>query len=133
LLLLQTIKRIYFDAYYFVGNLGQIVLQSQTAENFLTDRPEPCRAPRKENHTMNDETESIRRAMLVTGQPHKHLAETEASKGQTWTTDQLAQDFEVIGFSAPFVVVTRKSDGVKGSLEFTHSPRVYFNFVEYVK
>jgi hypothetical protein len=23
----------------------------------------------------------------------------------------------------------RKSDGVKGSLEFTHNPRVYFNFV----
>jgi hypothetical protein len=82
---------------------------------------------------MNDETESIRRAMLATGQPHKHLAEQEATNGQTWTTDQLAQDFEVIGFSAPFVVVTRKSDGVKGSLEFTHSPRVYFNFVEYVK
>jgi hypothetical protein len=28
------------------------------------------------------------------------------------------------------VVVKRKSDGKKGSLEFTHSPRVYFNFVE---
>jgi hypothetical protein len=26
------------------------------------------------------------------------------------------------------VVVTRKSDGVKGSLEFRHSPRVYFNW-----
>jgi hypothetical protein len=34
----------------------------------------------------------------------------------------------VIGFAAPFVVVRRKSDGVKGTLEFTHSPRVYFDF-----
>ena len=33
------------------------------------------------------------------------------------------------GFLAPFIVVTRKSDGVKGSMEFTHSPRMYFNFV----
>jgi hypothetical protein len=26
-------------------------------------------------------------------------------------------------------IVTRKSDGAKGSLEFTHNPRWYFNFV----
>jgi hypothetical protein len=35
-----------------------------------------------------------------------------------------------MGFAAPYVVVRRKSDGVKGSLEFTHHPRVYFNFQE---
>lgn len=48
---------------------------------------------------------------------------------QTWTTEQLREDFEVICFAAPFVVVKRKSDGVKGMLEFTHMPRLYFNFV----
>lgn len=47
-----------------------------------------------------------------------------------WTTDQLREDFEVMGFSAPYVVVKRRSDGVVGSLEFTHMPRVYFNWVE---
>lgn len=51
------------------------------------------------------------------------------STGQTWDTTQLQADFSVIGFSAPFVVVTRKADGQKGTLEFTHSPRVYFNFL----
>lgn len=45
-----------------------------------------------------------------------------------WTTDELREEFEVIGFLAPFVVVRRKNDGVKGTLEFTHNPRVYFNF-----
>jgi hypothetical protein len=74
---------------------------------------------------MNDETENIRRAMLASGQPQRDLAEAK----ERWNTDDLARDFEVIGFAAPFVVVKRKSDGVKGSLEFTHSPRVYFNFV----
>jgi hypothetical protein len=34
----------------------------------------------------------------------------------------------VIGFLAPFVVVRRKIDGVKGSLEFQHHPRFYFGF-----
>jgi hypothetical protein len=34
----------------------------------------------------------------------------------------------VLGFSAPFVVVRRRSDNVKGSLEFTHAPRLYFGW-----
>jgi hypothetical protein len=29
---------------------------------------------------------------------------------------------------APLVVVRRKPDGVKGSLEFQHNPRLYFTF-----
>lgn len=47
---------------------------------------------------------------------------------QTWDTKQLTEDFEVLGFSAPFVVVIRRSDGVKGVLEFSHAPRLYFDF-----
>lgn len=50
--------------------------------------------------------------------------------GQTWDTTQLQEDFEVLAFLAPFVTVRRKSDGVTGSLEFSHSPRVYFGFKE---
>lgn len=57
-------------------------------------------------------------------------SQLEKRFGVVWDTDQLRADFDVHGFSAPFVVVTRKRDGVKGSLEFTHSPRFYFNFVE---
>lgn len=49
-------------------------------------------------------------------------------QGQTWDTTQMQNDFEVSLFVAPHVFVTRKSDGVKGILEFTHHPRVYFNF-----
>ena len=49
-------------------------------------------------------------------------------EGQEWDTQELQRDFEVLGFAAPFVVVRRKSDGVRGMLEFKHSPRVYFGF-----
>jgi len=49
-------------------------------------------------------------------------------EGQEWDTSELQRDFEVLGFAAPFVVVRRKSDGVRGMLEFKHSPRVYFGF-----
>ena len=50
--------------------------------------------------------------------------------GQVWNTSELQQDFEVQGFSAPFVVVKRRSDGKRGSLEFQHSPRYYHSFAE---
>jgi hypothetical protein len=49
-------------------------------------------------------------------------------EGQTWDTEQLQKDFEVMGFGAPYVAVRRKSDGVVGTLEFTHQPRLYFGF-----
>ena len=75
---------------------------------------------------MIDETESVRRDMLMSGQPHEDLK----AAAQRWDTAQLGAEFEVIGFMAPFVVVRRKADGRKGSMEFTHNPRWYFNFVE---
>ena len=74
---------------------------------------------------MSDPTAATRKDMIESGQPQADLA---ARPGQTWTTAQMTAEFDVLGFIAPFVVVVRKSDGARGSLEFTHSPRVYFNF-----
>jgi hypothetical protein len=53
---------------------------------------------------------------------------TADTTGQRWTTAELQRDFEVLGFAAPFVVVKRRTDCAVGSLEFAHSPRVYFAF-----
>jgi hypothetical protein len=81
---------------------------------------------------MSDLTESVRRTMLqrqqTTGPASREAL--EQAYGRVWDTSQLSEDFEVIGFLAPFVVVRRKSDGQKGSLTFQHSPRFYFDFVE---
>jgi hypothetical protein len=49
-------------------------------------------------------------------------------------TQELQQDYEVTGFSAPYVSVIRKSDGVWGMLQFSGgarhgTERVYFGFV----
>lgn len=74
---------------------------------------------------MTDHTESLRREMLETNQPHVDLAHAK----QRWTTEEMSCEFTVHSFLAPFVVVTRKRDGARGTLEFTHSPRFYFNFV----
>ena len=86
--------------------------------------------------TTHDETEEIRRKRLasINGAVQSQDAVTERQRlesqhGQVWVTTQLSEDFEVLGFMAPYVVVRRRSDRRKGSLEFQHSPRLYFNFV----
>lgn len=78
---------------------------------------------------MTDPTEAIRRQRLaeINLVPGSREA-LEAEHGQVWDTSQLAADFEVIGFMAPLVVVRRRADGVKGSLEFQHHPRFFFNW-----
>ncbi len=87
-------------------------------------------------NSTGDETEEIRRARLAaidrTVESHDPNAERqrlEAQYGQVWDTAQLSEEFEVLDFMAPYVVVRRRSDGRKGSLEFQHNPRFYFNFV----
>jgi hypothetical protein len=80
---------------------------------------------------MSDPTENIRRAMVDEINSDTNL-ETKLAETQekTWTTLTLTEEFDVLGFMAPFVVVRRKSDGKKGSLQFKHSPRIYYGFVE---
>ena len=88
------------------------------------------------NMGTHDETEEIRRDRLAainraveTNDPMTERKRLEAHYGQVWDTAQLAADFEVLGYMAPYIVVRRKSDGRMGSLEFQHMPRFYFNFV----
>ena len=52
----------------------------------------------------------------------------EGEYGQTWDTKEAQEDFNIVGFMAPFVVAVRKSDQVKGTLTFQDMPRFYFDF-----
>lgn len=77
----------------------------------------------------HDSTETIRRQMVVEANFEPGSREAlEAQHGQVWDTQQMQQDFEAIGFMAPFIVVRRKCDGRKGSLTFQHNPRFYYEF-----
>ena len=76
-----------------------------------------------------DHTEAFRR------QAAKKLNDVEGSReylekqpGKIWSTTELAKEFEVIGFMAPFVVVKNLETGERGSLFFQDIPRYYFNF-----
>lgn len=76
---------------------------------------------------MPDPTEEIRRRLVRQAAPT--CRETlEALHGKVWDTVELARDFDVLGFAAPFVVVSRKNDHQRGSLEFQHHPRLYYDF-----
>lgn len=50
-------------------------------------------------------------------------------KGNVWNTSELSARFVVVGFMAPFCVVQDKQTGVKGTVEFQHSPRFYFGYL----
>lgn len=78
---------------------------------------------------MTDPTESIRLTQLAeinaTPRTREELA---AKQGQVWNTEELARDFDVLGFLAPYVVVRRKADSQLGSVAFQHASRFYFDF-----
>ena len=78
---------------------------------------------------MPDVTETVRLEMQaeINAQPVSREA-LEAEHGQVWSTQELGEDFEVLGFASPLVVVRRRADGVRGSLFFQHTPRFYFAF-----
>ena len=72
-----------------------------------------------------DKTEGARRAMVaaINTDPNEREA-LEQKYGK------VRQEFEVLGFAAPFVIVTEKLTGHKGSLMFQHDPRYYFSFAK---
>ncbi len=78
---------------------------------------------------MNDPTEAIRQKLTAEVNAVEGSREyLEAEHGEVWDTTQLQQEFEVLSFMAPFVVVRRRSDRAMGSVMFQASPRYYFSF-----
>jgi hypothetical protein len=79
---------------------------------------------------VDDPTEAIRRQLAVVINESPRSRELlEAEFGRVWDSAQLPQDFDVLGFRAPFVVVRCRSDRRLGSLLFQSFPRFYFAFV----
>jgi hypothetical protein len=76
-------------------------------------------------------TETLRRVRLAEINTEPAERPTLGRRhGQVWDSRELSRDFVVIGYMAPFVVVHRKADGIRGSLEFQHHPRFHFNWRE---
>jgi hypothetical protein len=85
---------------------------------------------------MYDETEGPRRiliAMLNAGVPEDEAQARvqlieQYGEDNVWNSDEVSEAFSFEAFMAPFAVVVRKVDGVKGSVQFVHDPRFYFGF-----
>ena len=54
--------------------------------------------------------------------------ELSTMETKTWDKKEMLNEFEVVSFQSPYVVVIRKWDYARGTLEFTHNPRIYSNF-----
>lgn len=79
----------------------------------------------------SDPTEPIRRELIeaINSEPcERARLEMKHGEGNVWSTDELGDHFVVHSFLAPFVYVTRITDGKKGLLVFQHDPRFYFDF-----
>ena len=86
---------------------------------------------------MSDPTELFRRmeSAIVNSEVESNDEDRERARLQVkhgvdnvWDTDEVSKVFEITSFFAPFCSATRRSDFAKGSLEFQHNPRFYFNF-----
>lgn len=77
---------------------------------------------------MADQTEAIRKSMAkaINAEPGSR-EDLQSKYGDVWDTSELQDHFTVLGFCAPFCIV-QKSDGVRGSVLFQHSPRYYHSF-----
>ena len=78
---------------------------------------------------MYDPTEITRRSMVaeINHEPGSKEA-LQSEYGDVYDTSEAQEHFEFIGFMAPFAVVRKKSDGIKGSIMFQDYPRFYFKF-----
>lgn len=78
---------------------------------------------------MSDSTEAVRRELVaqVNLVPGSREA-LEAQHGNVYDTSELQEEFQPLGFLAPFIIVRRRSDGVRGSLMFQNAPRFYYGF-----
>lgn len=77
---------------------------------------------------MGDPTENVRRfeQMVINSMPMEALKEYIYDR--TWTTEELQEEFIVLRFLAPYVIVKRKDTGEEGTMQFRHHPRIYFNY-----
>ena len=77
---------------------------------------------------MHDDTEDYRREMIESGFVDAAATLVEALGGKTWSTAELQRDFVVRSFLAPYVLVTERASGRKGTLLFRNIPRTYYDW-----
>lgn len=80
-------------------------------------------------HVFIDPLEVIRHQLILLHSQPRNREELEAVYPQVWNEEQLAEDFEVLGFRGDVVDVRKKADGQPGQLSFQDTPWFYFGFI----
>lgn len=102
---------------------------NEPSEEQLITYEEIAQAAIEEMRTQ--EAERIRRKMQkAINEDALPLEELKLRHGQVWTLAELQQQFEIIGFGAPLVVVRRRVDNKLGTVIFQHAPRFYWGWAE---
>lgn len=59
------------------------------------------------------------------------MYQSPAMTDPRWTKDQMLEEYHVLGFAYYMCLVERRSDGVKGTLDFYNEDgiRYYYNFI----
>jgi hypothetical protein len=81
----------------------------------------------------NDETEEFRKARqseLNASAAARAELEERYGKENVFSGEEMRERFTPLGFAAPYMMAKETKTGKKGSLEFQHSPRFYFNWQE---
>jgi len=138
----HSAKAMYFNGeLYALGDVDELPASSspwrEVSEREALTGEQRVRHPSRAEQTritgskMRQFSEGYTKSMARQKRPKQEQddrATLERQYGQVWDTSELQRDFSVEGFGAPFVVVRRKSDGQRGSLQFQHQPRFYFDF-----
>jgi hypothetical protein len=77
---------------------------------------------------------SLQDVVRILAAQYAHMAvdEARAALGRlhdpVWSDDELLEQFEIASFKPPYVHVSRKKDGIRGTVAYIDSPRLYFDF-----
>ncbi len=93
-------------------------------KGILKDRP-----PLTELENLVLDAQRLRRSLEI-NREKKNKKALEEEYGKVWDQKELAAAFDVEAYLAPFVIVRRKKDGARGTLEFQTWPRLYFSWIE---
>lgn len=102
--------------------------EGPSIRQWAIDNIKMLRRPFVEDIDLSENARRAKTAELNNNPKTREELEAEHGTGNVWDTEELKRDFNVQGFLAPYVGVTRKADGQEGLLSFQHHPRFYWGF-----
>jgi hypothetical protein len=107
-------------------------LLKSTLEGLVMAPSEPAAPPAPAGHwlTETELAEHYPKFLKAVAAGYRSLVDAlDAPEPRIWTTLGVTEDFEILGFQAPYVHAREKATNAEGSLTFSASPRYYFGWV----